>query len=918
MKKKLSVTLLLSSLFFLALSSEKYVGVRFTLPLSVNQRVELIKQLELDHYEEVNGSVYLMALPRDLNILKNAGVKYTIVSKDPQAEYEAANQAYFKSLKNGLTERVAFEQVDQTVNNIIKTPAAFQVKTTLGGYYSFAEMNAAMDALVAAYPNLAQKFSIGQSVEGREMWCIKISDNVGTDESGEPELLYMGLHHAREAIGGASMIFLMQYLCENYTTDTRIADLVNNREFFIIPCTNPDGWEYNRSTNPNGGGQWRKNRRNNGNGTYGVDLNRNWSIDWGNCSGAQGAANCGSSSGSSDVYWGAAPFSEPESVNLREFVKSRQFVVCMDQHSVGPYYSLPFGRIYNQLSPYEDDVYTEMCSHMGKYNGMRYGNTYQTLGYEVSGGMKDWLLRGGDSNQISKVFGMTGEGANGTSTVSFWPKSSEIIQLCKGMVYQDLQMAYTAGSYVDLLDNGSVNLTSKTGSFKFKVRRIGLGDAPVTVSVIPLSNITSVGAPVTITSLPNFNDMYSDSISYVLSAALANGGNVRFAWKVETGGYAYYDTVYNIYNGTVLFTDNMEGSSATTKWTVSGGWAYTTDAFNTGAKSLAESPNNAKYSNSSTRTATCKTNMNLSGSGMALLSFWVKHRAENFRDKLQVQVSTNGRTWTAISGRTTIKEPGTADGSTVNGVSALTGIREFWTREIFDLKNYRTATALRIRFVFTSNGSSSYAYGTDAGFNIDDMIVVKGASAPSLIDISGQTEAAKNILNWNVTPELLDNTGSFLLERTVNGRDFVTIGTIPAETQGSSIFTLTDADPYKGENLYRITAVTKSGAPEFSDLLRLTVYDEKARQPEGIEQVYPNPAQDRIMIRFFSEQENTPYLMSVYNMTGQSMGITRSLDIQKGWNLAEADISGLPAGEYVVALHQSQQGITFERTFIKQ
>lgn len=76
------------------------------------------------------------------------------------------------------------EKSGQVVNNVITTPAAFQVKSTLGGYYSFAEMNTAMDNLVAAYPNLVQKFSIGQTVEGREMWCIKISDNADTRRNG--------------------------------------------------------------------------------------------------------------------------------------------------------------------------------------------------------------------------------------------------------------------------------------------------------------------------------------------------------------------------------------------------------------------------------------------------------------------------------------------------------------------------------------------------------------------------------------------------------------------------------------------------------------------------------------------------------------------------------------------------------------
>src|SRR6185436_6115168 len=170
-------------------------------------------------------------------------------------------------------------------------------------------------------------------VGGRNIWVIKISDNVATDEANEPELLYMGLQHCREAIGGSSMIFFMQYLVEQYSNptipgDTRIKDLVDNREIYIIPCFNPDGWEYNRTNWPNPGGDWRKNRKNNGDGTFGVDLNRNWGVDWGNCSAPiQGPpASCGTNTTSSATYWGTAAFSENETQAVRNFTKAHHLI----------------------------------------------------------------------------------------------------------------------------------------------------------------------------------------------------------------------------------------------------------------------------------------------------------------------------------------------------------------------------------------------------------------------------------------------------------------------------------------------------------------------------------------------------------------------------------------------------------------
>ncbi len=110
---------------------------------------------------------------------------------------------------------------------------------------------------------------------------VKISDNPNVNET-EPEVLYTALHHAREPVGAMQMLFYMYYLLENYDNDPFIQALVDNTEMYFVPVVNPDGYVYNQTTNPNGGGMWRKNRRNNGSaGLYGSDLNRNYGYMWG-------------------------------------------------------------------------------------------------------------------------------------------------------------------------------------------------------------------------------------------------------------------------------------------------------------------------------------------------------------------------------------------------------------------------------------------------------------------------------------------------------------------------------------------------------------------------------------------------------------------------------------------------------------
>ena len=131
-----------------------------------------------------------------------------------------------------------------------------------------------------------------------------ISDNPETDE-GEPEMRIDAMHHAREPQGMQTTLWFMLFLLENYGSDPLATYLVNEREMYFVPCVNPDGYEYNRINNPNGGGMWRKNRRDNGDGTFGVDLNRNYKAGW--------TAPCaGSTNSGSDTYKGPSAGSEPE------------------------------------------------------------------------------------------------------------------------------------------------------------------------------------------------------------------------------------------------------------------------------------------------------------------------------------------------------------------------------------------------------------------------------------------------------------------------------------------------------------------------------------------------------------------------------------------------------------------------------
>lgn len=198
-------------------------------------------------------------------------------------------------------------------------------------YHDNSEILDLIDSLATAHPDITVLSTIGFSqVEGRPIMMMKISDNPGLDED-EPELLYDGLHHAREPVGMESCLVLMRHLLENYGIDSVVTDWVNSTEIWIIPNVNPDGWGYvvdGQLVDP----WWRKNKRDNDNsGTFnpdfdGVDLNRNYDFNW---------VVGGSGDPTSWVYRGPFPFSESEVRPKRDLALNRRFIFSLSYHSFG-------------------------------------------------------------------------------------------------------------------------------------------------------------------------------------------------------------------------------------------------------------------------------------------------------------------------------------------------------------------------------------------------------------------------------------------------------------------------------------------------------------------------------------------------------------------------------------------------------
>jgi carboxypeptidase T len=886
--------------FQVAAAQQKYSKVKIKLPSSAAERGAVIAMMDADHFNPEGDGIVAEISEYAQKQLRAAGYSFNVLIDDVTKHFVEESKKFFRQGISG--NRAAFETSGQSIKNFIATPSFFSTNGlppgAMGGFYTFSEMNSEMNGLVTAFPTLVQKTSIGLSVEGRNIWCLKISDNVLADENNEPEVLYLGLQHAREAITGTSLIFFAQYLAQNYGTNEAVTDLVNNREIYIVPCTNPDGYVYNEVNDPGGGGMQRKNRRNVGSdccgGQKGVDLNRNYGVDWSDCAGA--SSSCGSSNTSAETYWGASAFSEPETRAIRDLCYARNFVAAFDQHCSGPYYSLPFGRrSYHTMSASDQNFYKFIPALMGKYNGHRAGDSYATVQYEVAGGAKDWWLLGdiesfpGEANKKGKVYGMTGEAGGG----GFWAPSNQIIELCKNLCFQDMQLAYAAGSYVDVQDVADIAVTSLNPSLGFKIQRVGRGNDPVTISILPLENIQSVGSPVTVNSLPAYYDTYTGSIPVSIPPALGSEQKIRFVWKVETGGVSVYDTVTKMYNPFTVFSDNMDAGSVTTNWDVSGGWNYTSAFSHAGARSLTESPG-GNYTESDTRIAAMRNAFTLNDATVAYISFWTRHRAENFRDLLRLQISTNSTdgfdgTWANLVGRNTVQETNTTNQGRLGGQPALTGIKENWTRELIEIPaSFYSSSNVRFRFEFSSDvnsGSNDFEDDLDDGFYIDDFKIIKSRLAlitlpVEFISFTGQLLPDETVrLTWEaITDEQHDY---FEIEKSANGSSFTSIGRGPSVAPYWGI----DTSPFSGNNFYRIKQVDKNGTISYSSIIN--VYFGPGLFNVS---VYPNPVTDILNVKINSAITEQ-YVISISDMAGRKIfeekvfssasGIQSTIDLRK-------------------------------------
>lgn len=424
-------------------------------------------------------------------------------------------------------------------------------------YKTFSQIVEKLQAMADDRPDLCTLVDIGDTIEGRDIWALHIT-GPGSDK---PVVLFNGTQHAREWISPMVNMYIADALVYRYDTDPIIQSLVDRVEFIVIPVVNADGYIYTLTER-----MWRKNRRINGGGCDGVDLNRNWGYEWG------GVGSSGDTC--SILYRGTAPFSEPETAAVRDYIVAHPRIIShIDFHSYSQLILTPWG--HTEDFPHDHCAYMDLASCMhdeilavhGKQ--YQYGATYSMYN-ACSGIMPDWVY--GDRGAFSFTFELRPLGLSGGG---FELPSDQILPTCEENLPAALYLAEWSSSPVKFLFPNDVPSQVDPG-------------VPITVPVDikvftgePIQSGTEimyyrVGFSSFFTAQPLIH-LGGDSYEGTLPA-ISTGQTIQFYFEVQTTGDETYtspdDAPSELFETAAVEMMYQWDLGADPGWTTEGEWEH--------------------------------------------------------------------------------------------------------------------------------------------------------------------------------------------------------------------------------------------------------------------------------------------------------------------------------------------------------
>lgn len=759
-----------------------YSKVRVQLDATHTLQYLAAQGVEIDHGQLRPGSFTTVFSAEELRSLRQAGFRTETLVADVQRDFVERTTAARRA-RGGAPVPLS-DYIDGACDNLKERqiPANFTLGS-MGGHLTYQEALAHLDSMHRKYPTLITARAATDTVrtlEGRPIYWVRLNGRAATPDTSQPEVLFTAVHHAREPLGVHQLVFFLWYLLENYGHDPELTALVDHTQIYAIPFVNPDGYIFNQTNAPQGGGFWRKNRRPNADGSFGVDINRNYGYNW-------GLDDLGSSPvGAAEVYRGTAAFSEPETRAVRNFCRQHRFKLCLNYHTFSDVLIYPYGFRNQQTA--DSATLGRLGHEIVRESHYAVGTCQQTLFYLTNGGSDDYLYTPEPGKP--RIYAYTPEVGQ-----DFWPIEDEILPQILRCQYQNIAALRAVHPFAVFKDSTGLflrpGLSSSAGArIRYSLKRIGAGTgqaATFTLTLRPVGPGHASMQPVvrTYNSL-GLNAELVDSIPLTASSVAQ-----RLTYVVEIGNgiYTTRDTIRH-YDGqpqsSVAYADGCE---TTTGWT--GDWTtehnlppvgrgYFSDG--TGTYTSTVSPPGVEQ-----KTMTRLAPFDLRNPGMvaAELSFLSRYDVRPFFDAADVEISVDSMaSWTTIcSDNTHFSSIKHGQEQTMNQTEPLPvwdGRKPFWSREVVDLRDY-LGQKIWLRFTL---GMQAQAVGFD-GIQIDDIRIryaltgITGTAPVVGSDLKAYPEPFQKILRVEgaLSVEVLDALGRRMPVRATQTTEGVEIDT---------------------------------------------------------------------------------------------------------------------------------------------
>lgn len=194
---------------------------------------------------------------------------------------------------------------------------------------------------------------------------------------------------------------------------------------------------------------------------------------------------------------------------------------------------------------------------------------------------------------------------------------------------------------------------------------------------------------------------------------------------------------------------------------------------------------------------------------------------------------------------------------------------------------------------------------SDGSYTLRSNIAVSTALPVKWHSVSITNKTTNNLLEWNVSCE--DNTGRFEIERSQNGMDFKTIGTVTSIDSNCLQITYryTDYDITGGVSYYRIKQYDLDGNFYYSKIVStINSFNNNVM-------LYPNPAQGVVNI-VINNTENGELSIRLFSMDGK---LLKQISQQKQTNIVNTilDLRSLTAGNYFVRMYMNGQALAIKK-----